>query len=672
MERGTSSVYETLFRTILEVSAAVTPLAAILLIGTSRLLPRYSGKLPSLLWLVLALRLLIPVNFTGGPLALPLPGEGQALTEQAGEIVLTEIPAAPDGFELPAAAQISGGLPIPQLLAGLWLAGTAAFLLWHLAAYLHTCRRLRRWRLPPAAEDVAALVCVKQSLGIRGGVRLYRSVVATGPLLIGFVRPCIMLPDTDFSPHRLRAVLRHELCHLRRGDLWYKLLMLLATAIHWFNPLVHLLARRADADLELACDSDALRGHSREERRDYGETVLQSLVGRAPGTPLTTCLAGNRRQMKRRFCGIMDASPKKRGLLPFAALLVAVFACSALVACGTAATEPALSSVPVARGSEASAWTYPVPGYEVITQPYGPRYGDSDFHTGVDYGGDGIAGETVCAASTGDVSYINAQNQDGVGYGKYIIIDHSDGIQTLYAHLDEIQVRVGDHIAAGSSIATVGQTGFATEPNLHFEIRVERKAIDPGEVAPLYASAENNIAMPAALPEDEAGQPESTAATPVSAASDSGVAEVPDPYDPDAESPAPTDEIPPEDVEMSFVWPTSGGYATTYEGHTGKGIDIAPGGAGHPIYATAAGTVTKVVNGYTGYGHYIMIDHGNGFVTLYGQNQENLVEIGEAVEQGQVIATMGRTGWATGNHLHFEVRYNGRFMDPTDFIGSRG
>lgn len=117
-----------------------------------------------------------------------------------------------------------------------------------------------------------------------------------------------------------------------------------------------------------------------------------------------------------------------------------------------------------------------------------------------------------------------------------------------------------------------------------------------------------------------------------------------------------------------FIWPTSGGVATTYAGHTGNAVDIARP-SGTPVYASRSGTVTKVVNGYTGYGHYIMIDHGDGYVTLYAHNSSNLVSVGEYVEQGQVIALMGRTGWATGNHVHFEIRYNGQYLSPFDYIG---
>lgn len=121
-----------------------------------------------------------------------------------------------------------------------------------------------------------------------------------------------------------------------------------------------------------------------------------------------------------------------------------------------------------------------------------------------------------------------------------------------------------------------------------------------------------------------------------------------------------------------FIWPTVGGRATTYSNHAGNGIDIAPGGGGHPIYAAASGTVVTVKSGWTGYGNYIVINHGNGYTTLYAHNSANYVSVGDYVAQGQVIAAMGRTGWATGNHLHFEVHYNGRYMWPPDYVGYSG
>lgn len=127
-------------------------------------------------------------------------------------------------------------------------------------------------------------------------------------------------------------------------------------------------------------------------------------------------------------------------------------------------------------------------------------------------------------------------------------------------------------------------------------------------------------------------------------------------------------------TRAGFIRPVPAGtgyiscYLGGYPGHTG--IDIAVrGGTGTPILAAADGVVTKVVNSNVGYGRHIYIDHGNGYQTLYAHNSANYVSVGERVSQGQVIAAMGRTGNATGVHVHFEVKYNGRTMNPVDYVG---
>ena len=70
----------------------------------------------------------------------------------------------------------------------------------------------------------------------------------------------------------------------------------------------------------------------------------------------------------------------------------------------------------------------------------------------------------------------------------------------------------------------------------------------------------------------------------------------------------------------------------------------------------------------TGYGYYVMLDHHNGIVTIYGHCSALLVETGDTVAKGQTIALVGSTGNSTGNHLHFEVRVNGTAVDPTIYL----
>jgi murein DD-endopeptidase MepM/ murein hydrolase activator NlpD len=129
-------------------------------------------------------------------------------------------------------------------------------------------------------------------------------------------------------------------------------------------------------------------------------------------------------------------------------------------------------------------------------------------------------------------------------------------------------------------------------------------------------------------------------------------------------------EVRPEGRPVTSGWMSSGfGYRA--DPFTGKrafhgGLDFV-GPAGSDVLAVAAGVVI-----YSGkranYGNLVEIDHGNGLVTRYGHNKANLVAVGDAVKKGEPIALVGSTGRSTAPHVHFEVRENGRLVDPRKYL----
>ncbi|MBR1393133.1 MAG: peptidoglycan DD-metalloendopeptidase family protein [Ruminococcus sp.] len=139
--------------------------------------------------------------------------------------------------------------------------------------------------------------------------------------------------------------------------------------------------------------------------------------------------------------------------------------------------------------------------------------------------------------------------------------------------------------------------------------------------------------------------------------------------------------------KSQFTWPCPGFYYISYGvgwrwGAYHKGIDIfSPSIRGAKICAAAPGTVIRVVNGcphdygknYScgcggGYGNYCIVDHGDGWWTLYGHSEGITAYVGQVVNTGDVLGTVGSTGYSTGPHLHFEIRLNGVALNPSDYV----
>ncbi|MFT4521058.1 MAG: murein DD-endopeptidase MepM/ murein hydrolase activator NlpD, partial [Halioglobus sp.] len=122
--------------------------------------------------------------------------------------------------------------------------------------------------------------------------------------------------------------------------------------------------------------------------------------------------------------------------------------------------------------------------------------------------------------------------------------------------------------------------------------------------------------------------------------------------------------------------PVQKGWVSSHYGQrtdpfTGKpamhnGLDFA-GVDGSDVIAVAAGVVT-LSEQKSGYGHMIELSHGDGYVTRYGHNKKNLVDTGDVVHKGDVIALMGNSGRSTGAHVHYEVYKHGRSVDPSSYV----
>ena len=204
-------------------------------------------------------------------------------------------------------------IPVTTILFYGYLAGAAAFLLYQGVSYALFRRTVRRWKRDVARADYAAMLSnTARDLGVSAPEMIVCEAIST-PAVTGLLRPRLLLPHERYDVQELRYILRHELCHLKRRDMLLKLVLLAANAMHWFNPVVYLMLRQADEDIELACDSAATDGLELPERAAYSRTLLAAVQSSVRALPATTCFGGTVERLKRRITNVLGVQ-KKRGL----------------------------------------------------------------------------------------------------------------------------------------------------------------------------------------------------------------------------------------------------------------------------------------------------------------------------------------------------------------------
>ena len=201
-------------------------------------------------------------------------------------------------------------LRISGMLFEIWLAGAAFLFIWKLVSYQRFVRGLRTDSLQALGADTdvqGILASVQRAMGIKKKVRLSRSERLASPVLLGVMRPRLVLPAHELEPKMLPYLFRHELTHVRRRDNLYKWLVQLVICIHWFNPAAHLLGREVCRACELACDEAVIASLDAKEKRSYGDMLITFAKAGSvrQKTSATVALSEGGKQLKERLGAIM-------------------------------------------------------------------------------------------------------------------------------------------------------------------------------------------------------------------------------------------------------------------------------------------------------------------------------------------------------------------------------
>lgn len=333
---------EKLLNNLMQIGLTVSLAALVPLILRRLMKKRYPARMVCVVWAILALRLLVPVQLTlpQAPVqVMPRTNyvvqSNQTAFRQAGLPVAQNPARWVTGTQAQMLSAADTGtvktVDITDILLTLWLAGVISCILWQGIGYYRLIRSLKGKSRSVERADLHTILQEQcADLVIDREIPLRVSAAADCPMLAGFIHPTLYLPDEYISRTDAAFIFRHELTHYKHGDLWLKLLLLAARCLHWFNPLVHLIARFAQEDIEAACDDAVVRGHDGAYRRAYGETILRSAIAQAQKRKaLVSCFGDDKKTLMRRFEGLFDKSVKKRGvaLVVMIALLVGSLGC---------------------------------------------------------------------------------------------------------------------------------------------------------------------------------------------------------------------------------------------------------------------------------------------------------------------------------------------------------
>lgn len=290
------------------------------------------------------------------------------------------------------------------------------------------------------------------------------------PFVIGINKPTLVLPQyfLHLSKAQQNIILAHEQTHINNRDHWQAWLWLVIVEVCWFNPAIKKLNNLYLNAMEQRCDLQTI-AQNKLLKEDYASTLLLSikLSHQTVSNPFATPFNGQSLSLdnyKRRFDLIIQEPP----ILVGKAMGVLVTFCIILFF-----TKSAFAQLQNVQ----EAWRFPVSNVN-ISSHYGhiAKVRNLRPHKGLDLVD--TKGSAILAAKSGKVIIADATSLSHA-YGNVIVIQHANGWQTLYAHLDKINVNKDQWVNQGDVIGKMGDTGKVTGTHLHFELAHNGKTVDP-------------------------------------------------------------------------------------------------------------------------------------------------------------------------------------------------
>ena len=359
------------------VMAAVT---LILLTLRKPMRKRFTAGCRYIVWAVVIIRLCIPVGLgfmpklitipitQSTPSAVTVPTENtvtllpdvqvQTPSDTAASGTLTDPEPVKTTPEPQAEMPVSDPTPAFELTEDtavkgillIWLTGAVAFISVTLIKYIVNIKKLKADLAEPSAELGGIYLSVCADMGLTRYPRLYINKAGSSPMVCGFLKPRVLLPEIELAEEELGYIIRHELIHYKRGDLWFKLLSMLANALHWFNPAVYMASAVFADETELSCDETVLGRTELKKRLDYGASMLEIVKHCRTAPGLTTGFNPRKRAVKERFENIIDTAKKRKGVLIVLSVLLIALIATSVIGCTDRRRYDSVPSIEEAMG----------------------------------------------------------------------------------------------------------------------------------------------------------------------------------------------------------------------------------------------------------------------------------------------------------------------------------
>lgn len=339
----------------------------------------------------------------------------------------------------------------------IWLVGMIAVLLHHGVTYLKWRRKMMDGSTVVSdARLLSWFAECKVKVGVKKQVPILATALVPTPATFGFWNPKVLIPEHlagRLDREEWECIFIHELIHIRRRDYMWNGLMMLVSALHWFNPLMWTAFLKMREDQEVSCDAKTMEHVSKVQ---YGKTLIKMLemnagMNKSIALPF---ISGKNNRMRRRVEMILS---KKKTIFTFIAVIfIAFVTVVAITSPGVGAKEKDVRSfnvsIPFTKPAEGEVRLGALGELDILNEEGTPVY----------------------AVEEGRIEEAGYAIPDG----NHIIIAHGGDYQSTYSHLQQLHVKAGDTVEKGQLIGTIGTTGRSLGPHLAFTLQQNGQSVD--------------------------------------------------------------------------------------------------------------------------------------------------------------------------------------------------